>query len=117
MVASGGAIGASLRYLNSNLLKYFYPNFPINTLFVNIFGSFLIGLLMSYLENRSYSENFIRYFIIIGLLGSYTTFSTFSFEVIDLFNNRKFFVSLIYVLLSVSSCLFFAFIGFNINKI
>ena len=73
--------------------------------------------LMNYLENRNVPENFIRYFIIIGLLGSYTTFSAFSFEVIDLLNNRKIFISFIYILLSVSSCLFFAFLGYNINKI
>ena len=116
-VATGGAIGASLRYLSSITIKFIYPSFPFGTLFVNVLGSFIIGLLMNYLENRNVPENFIRYFIIIGLLGSYTTFSTFSFEVIDLVNNKKIFISLIYILLSVSSCLFFAFLGYNINKI
>ena len=116
-VAAGGAIGASLRYFSTVSIKYIYPNFPFGTLFVNVLGSFIIGLLMNYLENRNVPENFIRYFIIIGLLGSYTTFSAFSFEVIDLLNNRKIFISFIYILLSVSSCLFFAFLGYNINKI
>ena len=116
-VATGGAIGASLRYLSSITIKFIYPSFPFGTLFVNVLGSFIIGLLMNYLENRNIPENFIRYFIIIGLLGSYTTFSAFSFEVIDLVNNQKIFISLIYILLSVSSCLFFAFLGYNINKI
>ena len=116
-VAAGGPIGASLRYLSSITIKFIYPSFPFGTLFVNVLGSFIIGLLMNYLENRNVPENFIRYFIIIGLLGSYTTFSAFSFEAIDLFNNRKIFISLIYILLSVCSCLFFAFLGYNINKI
>ena len=116
-VAAGGAIGACLRYLSSITIKFIYPSFHFGTLFVNVLGSFIIGLLMNYLENRNVPENFIRYFIIIGLLGSYTTFSAFSFEVIDLLNNRKIFISLIYILLSVSSCLFFAFLGYNINKI
>lgn len=116
-VSLGGAIGASLRYLSSSYLKYIFPNFPFGTLFVNILGSFLIGLLMSYLQNKNISENFIKYFIIIGLLGSFTTFSTFSYEAIDLFNNRKFLTSLIYILFSVIGCLFFAFLGYNINKI
>ena len=116
-VAAGSAIGGSLRYLSSLIIKFIYPSFPFGTLFANVLGSFIIGLLMNYLENRNVPENFIRYFIIIGLLGSYTTFSTFSFEVIDLVNNRKIFISLIYILLSVSSCLFFAFLGYNINKI
>ena len=116
-VAAGGAIGASLRYLSSITIKFIYPSFPLGTLFVNVLGSFIIGLLMNYLENRNFPENFISYFIIIGLLGSYTTFSAFSFEVIDLLNNRKIFISFIYILLSVSSCLLFAFLGYNINKI
>ena len=116
-VAAGGAIGATLRYLSSISIKFLYPTFPFGTLFVNLLGSFLIGLLMNYLENRNMPDNFIRYFIIIGLLGSYTTFSAFSFEIIDLLNNKKIFISFIYILLSVFSCLFFAFIGYNINKI
>ena len=116
-IAAGGAIGASLRYLSSISIKFIYPNFFFGTLFVNVLGSFIIGFLMNYLENRNIPENFIHYFIIIGLLGSYTTFSAFSFEVIDLLDNRKILISLIYILLSVSSCLFFAFLGYNINKI
>ena len=116
-VAFGGAIGASLRFFSSSLIKVVYPNFPLSTLFVNILGSFIIGLLMSYLENKNISENFIRYFLIIGLLGSYTTFSTFSFDAVDLMNNRKFLLSLFYILISVSSCILFAFLGYNINKI
>ena len=117
LIAAGGAIGSSLRYFSSILFKFIYPNLPLGTLFVNILGSFLIGILMSYLEKNSFSENFIRYFIIIGLLGSYTTFSTFSFEIIDLFNNRKVYISFLYILITVTSCLVFAYFGYNINKI
>jgi CrcB protein len=116
-VATGGAVGASLRFLTSSLFKYIYPNFPLGTIIVNISGSFLIGLLMTFLENKSVSHNFIQYFLIIGILGSYTTFSAFSFEVIDLYNDKGFIISFFYILLSVFSCLFAAFLGFNINKI
>ena len=116
-VSLGGALGASLRYSSSVILKNFYPNFPFGTLFVNILGSFLIGVLMSYLENKNISENFIKYFLIIGMLGSFTTFSTFSFDALDLMNSHKFLISIIYILLSVLGCLFFAFLGFNMNKI
>ena len=72
---------------------------------------------MSKLENKLISENFIRYFLIIGVLGSYTTFSTFSYEVIDLINNKKFLFSIFYILFSVFTCLFAALLGYNINKI
>jgi len=117
LIATGGAIGASLRYFSNIALKYFYPSFFLGTLFVNLVGSFLIGFLMSYLTNTNISENFIKYFLIIGLLGSYTTFSTFSFEAMELINSRRFLISFIYICFSVSSCLFFVFLGYNFNKI
>ena len=117
LVATGGALGASLRFITSSSLKYFYPSIPLGTFIVNLVGSFFIGFLMNYLENKSISENFIRYFLIIGLLGSFTTFSAFSFENIEMFYDRKFLSSLIYILLSICGCLFFTFLGYHFNKI
>ncbi len=116
-VASGGAVGAVLRYLTSNFYRFYFPNFPIGTLFINFIGSFLIGILASNLESRGTSYIFIKYFLIIGILGSFTTFSTFSLETIQLVNDKKLFLSLVYIFLSISLCIFGAFFGFNINKI
>ena len=116
-VASGGAVGAVLRYLTSNFYKFYFPNFPIGTLFINFIGSFLIGILASNLESRGTSYIFIKYFLIIGILGSFTTFSAFSLETIQLVNDKKLFLSLVYVFLSISLCILGAFFGFNINKI
>ena len=116
-VASGGAVGAVLRYLTSNFYKFYFPNFPIGTLFINFIGSFLIGILASNLDSRGTSYIFIKYFLIIGILGSFTTFSTFSLETIQLAIDKKLFLSLVYIFLSISLCIFGAFFGFNINKI
>ena len=116
-VASGGAVGAVLRYLTSNFYKFYFPNFPIGTLFINFIGSFIIGILASNLESRGTSYIFIKYFLIIGILGSFTTFSTFSLETIQLVNDKKLFLSLVYIFLSISLCILGAFFGFNINKI
>ena len=116
-VASGGAVGAVLRYLTSNFYRFYFPNFPIGTLFINFIGSFLIGILASNLESRGTSYIFIKYFLIIGILGSFTTFSTFSLESIQLINDKKLFLLFIYIFLSISLCIFGAFFGFNINKI
>ena len=116
-VASGGAVGAVLRYLTSNFYRFYFPNFPIGTLFINFIGSFLVGILASNLENNGTSYVFIKYFLIIGILGSFTTFSSFSFETMQLINDKKFFLSLIYIFLSISLCILGAFFGFNINKI
>jgi len=116
-VASGGAVGALLRYLTSNFYRYYFPNFPIGTLFINFIGSFLIGILASSFEAEGPSSVFIKYFVIIGILGSFTTFSAFSLETIQLINDKKILLSFFYIFLSIFLCIFGAFVGFNINKI
>ena len=116
-VATGGALGASLRFVSSSFFNLFFPNLPIGTFFANVLGSFIIGLLINALEMRSSSEIFIKYFLIVGVLGSYTTFSSFSYEVIELYNNKKLFLSIIYILASVFSCIVAAYVGYTINKV
>lgn len=115
-IAFGGAIGSSLRFLITSLCKVYFPYFPLGTLFVNILGSFLIGLFANYLNSKEISEIIIKYFIIIGLLGSFTTFSAFSFETIELIKDSKIFLSLVYVILSIFLCIYAAFIGFSTPK-
>ena len=116
-VAAGGAVGATMRYFTINLLKYISPNFPLGTLTVNIVGSFFIGFLVSYMENKNISSHIIKYFFIIGILGSFTTFSAFSFEIIDMLNSRKFVMSLFYVITSTLTCIVCCYLGYNLNKI
>ena len=119
LVALGGSIGASTRYffylISKNLLST--SNLFINTLVVNIIGSFLIGYLIVLLENKSLSQDFIKYFFIIGVLGSFTTFSAFSLETIDLIVNKKFLMAFFYIFSSLFLCLLFTFIGLNFNKL
>ena len=118
-VAIGGSIGASLRYLAYLFFKnYLVSNYLfLSTLFVNIVGSLLIGYAIMLMETKNLSEDFIRYFLIIGVLGSFTTFSTFSIESVDLILTKKYFNAFSYMLLSLSLCLLFTFIGLNFNKI
>ncbi len=118
-VAIGGSIGASLRYFAYLFFKnYLLSNYLfLSTLFVNIVGSFLIGYAIMLMETKNLSEDFIRYFLIIGVLGSFTTFSTFSIESVDLLLSKKFFNAFSYMFLSLSLCLLFTFIGLNFNKI
>jgi len=118
-VAIGGSIGASLRYFAYLFFKnYLLSNYLfLSTLFVNVFGSFLIGYAIMLMETKNLSEDFIRYFLIIGVLGSFTTFSTFSIESVDLLLSKKFLNAFSYMFLSLSLCLLFTFIGLNFNKI
>ena len=119
LVALGGSIGASTRYffylISKNLLST--SNLFINTLVVNIIGSFLIGYLIVLLENKSLSQDFIKYFFIIGVLGSFTTFSAFSLETIDLIVNKKILIAFFYIFSSLFLCLLFTFVGLNFNKL
>ena len=117
LVAAGGALGTSLRYFTSIFFKYFFYYSFVGTLVVNVLGSFLIGLFIYLIQNKSLSQDLIRYFFIVGVLGSYTTFSAFSFETIDLLTNNKLLLSFIYIILSLVLCLIAAYVGLNINKI
>ncbi len=119
LVAIGGSIGASSRYsfylISKNILST--SNLFINTLIVNIIGCFLIGYLIVLSDNKSLSQDFIKYFLIIGVLGSFTTFSAFSLETIDLIANKKFLIAFFYIFLSLFLCLLFTFLGLNFNKL
>ena len=119
LVAFGGSIGASTRYFFYLVSKnLFSPNYIfINTLIINIIGSFLIGYLIFFLENKSFSQDFLKYFFIIGILGSFTTFSAFSLEAIDLLVNKRFLIAFFYIFLSLFLCLIFTFLGLNFNKL
>ena len=69
------------------------------------------------METKYLSSYAIKYFLIIGVLGSFTTFSTFSLETIELLISKKFLQAFSYMILSLSLCLLFTFLGLNINKL
>ena len=115
-IAIGGSLGSILRFLFSYFCKIYVPFFPAGTLLVNIIGSFFIGLFVSHLNNKEVSEIIIRYFLIIGLLGSFTTFSAFSIEALDLYKHNGLSLSLLYVMLSIILSVFAAYIGFILIK-
>jgi len=115
-VATGGATGAVLRYILTSFSKNLFTSSIYGTLSVNILGSFLIGYLITSDYAKSLSEDFVKFFLIIGLLGSFTTFSAFSYEVVNLINSKKMLISFFYIFISIFLCILFAYIGMIINK-
>ena len=116
LVATGGALGAILRYLLTNISKSMFASSIYGTISVNILGSFLIGYFITSNAGNNLSENFVKFFLIIGLLGSFTTFSAFSYETLGLILEKKIFVSIIYIFFSISVCILSAYLGIIINK-
>ena len=116
-VATGGATGAILRYILTNLSKTIFTSSIYGTLTVNIIGCFLIGYLVTSDFSKNINENFVKFFLIIGLLGSFTTFSAFSLETIQLFDDKKYALSLIYILASIILCILGAGLGYYYNKV
>ncbi len=108
-VALGGALGAVARYAIS--LIPVKPGFPILTLITNIIGAVLIGFIVGVTSNREgISDNTILFWK-TGVCGGFTTFSTFSLEAFNLFENKQYAISGIYVILSCVCCLLGIFFG------
>jgi len=92
LIGLGGSIGAILRYSISGLIQNLSGsiNFPFGTLAVNIMGCFLIGLFSYLIEARAMFTDETRAFLLIGVLGAFTTFSTFGHETYNHFVESKF---------------------------
>ena len=116
LVATGGALGAVLRYLLTNISKSMFASSIYGTISVNILGSFLIGYFITSNAGNKLSENFVKFFLIIGLLGSFTTFSAFSYEVVELINSKKYILSFTYIFISIFICILSAYLGTLLNK-
>ena len=102
IVFLGGGIGAMLRHgVNVAAVRVLGINFPFGTLAVNITGSLIMGLLAAYFGFRSGASQHWRLFLTTGILGGYTTFSTFSLDVALLYERGELGLAFLYVLVSV----------------
>ncbi|MBI2608643.1 MAG: fluoride efflux transporter CrcB [Deltaproteobacteria bacterium] len=106
LVGSGGFVGAVLRYLLARIPHLFVAtSFPLGTMLVNILGSFGIGYFLEYAVGKSFMTPSIEIMIAIGLLGGFTTFSSFSFETISLLKGGHYMMATSYILLTNILCI------------
>jgi fluoride exporter len=102
-VAAGGALGAASRYWLDRLIEQrSFAVFPWSTFTINISGCFLIGLVISALVDRHEAPAWVRAGLVVGVLGGYTTFSTFAQESLDLLRADDVTLALLYSLGSLA---------------
>jgi len=115
-IGIGGAIGATLRYYISGLTsKLLTDGFPWGTLSINLIGSFVMGFLCGLCEVVIVSEN-IRLLLFIGILGSFTTFSAFSFENFNLLRSGKYGFFALNITASILFGIGLIFVGYFISR-
>ena len=111
-IAGGGALGALLRYwVSTAVYAMAGRGFPYGTLVVNVLGSLVMGFLYIWLLERTLGGAGMRAFLLIGLLGAFTTFSTFSIETLMLMEGGQYIRALVNTLASVVLCVAAAALG------
>ena len=117
IIGLGGFLGTIFRFLiSSSMEKYFSTSFPIGTIMVNLIGCFLIGLLSGYFTQKLGDQTQLFFFLTIGVLGGFTTFSAIAMDSQVFIENGEYLKMLTYIsvqaILGISLCL----IGYNLIK-
>jgi CrcB protein len=115
----GGMIGSILRYLLNTAVYHWldYPSFPYGTFIVNIAGCLVIGILGGLAEFREAFTPELRVFVFIGLLGGFTTFSSFGLETFNLLRDGQMLYAISNVVLQVVLGLSAVWLGFSAARL
>ncbi|MFZ6052874.1 fluoride efflux transporter CrcB [Halocola ammonii] len=101
----GGGLGSVCRYALSLWTRTWGFQLPMGTLLSNILACVVLGLAVGALQDKLYSQNFIGTLVIVGFCGAFSTFSTFSFETLQLIKTGHFWVAAANVIISLFTCL------------
>ena len=117
MIAAGGAVGAVMRFwVSDSLYALLGRGFPYGTLAVNVLGSLFMGALyVLFLERMTVSPE-MRAALLIGFLGAFTTFSTFSIETLNLIEQADYLKAALNIVISVIACLFAVWLGVIVGR-
>ena len=117
IVGFGGGIGSIFRYLTSlYVVKYFPSKFPLATFTANILGCFIIGLLFGYFEKNNLVNSDMKLLFVTGFCGGFTTFSTFGYENISLFQSNNSLLAFAYIGASLIFGLLAVWFGLFLTK-
>ena len=117
LVGAGSFAGGVARYLTQLLVQKYYPSsFPFGTLFINITGCFIIGVIYALADKGNLLSPGMRLLLATGFCGGFTTFSSFAFENISLMRDGEFFYTSLYILLSVIIGLLAVYLGILLIK-
>ncbi len=117
IIGMGGAIGSILRYSTGVFIAKQFPNtIPTGTLFVNIIGCLIIGILIGFFDKYQLIHNQWKLLLITGFCGGFTTFSSFAAENLNLINNGQVIQAILYIILSVLLGLFAVWAGLALVK-
>lgn len=111
VIAVGGAIGSVLRYIISGWVQSLTPYFPAGTMFVNLTGSFLFGVAAEMTGGMLFLPPSLRNLIFTGILGAFTTFSTFTWESFNLLEQGAYFLFWVNILGSLAGGIIFLIAG------
>lgn len=117
LVGAGGFVGSVARFLSGQLIVRYYPSsFPFGTLFVNVTGCFMIGLIYAFSEKGNVLSPEIRLLLATGFCGGFTTFSSFAYENIALMKDGELFYAFLYIAASIVVGFVAAYLGVFIVK-
>ena len=118
LICLGGAVGTGARYLIGGLAaRWLGSEFPYGTLFINVLGSFLIGFVQQVGLTTLAIPETARLVLTIGVMGGFTTYSSFSYETISLIENGSWLGAVANVVLTTGLCLVVCVLGLGLGRV